>query len=172
MNAPNRSVEVADIINAIGPKPETESDEGRRGNTFEVVRRLNVIDGGFWGVLLKTDEGNKVPADVIVWRPTMEHFDIQKGGSGAPTWGPIGVVKNTAWLWQEVEGYPAPIPTPTPIPVPSPSPAPDDDTPLDALRAVLRDELAPFRSQLDELKKVLDQLLVLLRDGRIKVRPW
>ncbi len=122
--APNRAADVAAIVASLPPAVETEADDARRAVLFEIVRRLNRAGDCCWGVLVKTDQGNKVPADTIVWRPTMEHFDILSGtppGTTQPasgTWGYSGVVSNGKWFWQAVPDA-APGPPPPPPPPPS-----------------------------------------------------
>ena len=97
--APNRSTEVASIVtaNASLLRVGGNIDDAKRTLLHVIVRDLNSRDGGSWGELLKTDQGGYVPADIIVWRPTMEHFDVLT--DSGPMWGPHGVVSNPAWLW-------------------------------------------------------------------------
>lgn len=117
--APYRGGEVAAIANQnIGLLSGPGSiDDKKRELLHVIVRGLNQQDNGNWGELLKTDQGGYVPADVIVWRPTMEHFDVLT--DSGPMWGPSGVVPNPAWLWVAAPGGPVvtlpPSPTQPPV---------------------------------------------------------
>ena len=122
--APDRSAEVSTIISALPQAIETEADDARRANLYELIRQLNLLDGGEWGALRKDDQGGKIPADIIVWRLSREHFDVMTGGIAAPTWQPRGVLTNPRWHWLVVTV--APVPTPTPTPQPTPEPPPSD----------------------------------------------
>lgn len=144
--APDRSSDVQRAFEALTPAPETDTDEGRRANTYAVVRSLNRLDGGEWGVLVKDDQGGKIPADIIVWKSSMEHFDIQTGGVGRPTWQPKGIVTNPAWRWSAVAGEAAPVPVPPhqpPVEPPHPQPIPDPPSEgFDLVAALARIEAA------------------------------
>lgn len=119
-SAPDRSGDVARLV---AQHPETfrgdpsTVDDRKRALLPIIVRELNVQDGGRWGLLTKTDQGGKVPADVIVWRPTLEHFDVLT--DRGPMWGPHGPVSNPAWVWTAVTGSPEPPSGPADPPVPS-----------------------------------------------------
>lgn len=119
-SAPDRSGDVARIVSqhseAFRGDPATVDDR-KRALLPVIVRELNVQDGGRWGLLTKTDQGGKVPADVIVWRPTLEHFDVLT--DRGPMWGPHGPLQNPAWLWTAVTGSPEPPSGPADTPVPS-----------------------------------------------------
>lgn len=110
MSAPNRREFIANLFSsgAITALPETDADDGRRSNLYRIIAALNVADGGQWGCLVKTDQGGKVPADIIVWRSTMEHFDILAGGGGGPVWKESGIVPNDTWIWKAVGGVDVP----------------------------------------------------------------
>jgi hypothetical protein len=57
---------------------------------------LNGLDGGRWGLLLKND--GRIPADILVWRPTREHFDVLS--DFGPAWQNDGVIADN-WNWLE-----------------------------------------------------------------------
>ena len=124
--APDRRAAVAEILSDLPRQAKTPADEGRRANLYAIVRGLTSQGDCCWGVLVKTDQGNKIPGDVIVWRPTMEHFDVITG-DGGPFWEAHGAVSNPAWIWQAVPGgepsTPAPPSQPPVVVVPPPSPA-------------------------------------------------
>lgn len=64
-----------------------------------VVDALNTADAVTgWGVLVKTDQGDKIPGDIVVWRGTMQHYDVMTD-TGA-IWDEKGVVTNPAWVWR------------------------------------------------------------------------
>lgn len=128
--APYRAAEVAQILSALPPAVESATDDARRANLFAIARQLNARGDCCWGVLVKTDQGNKIPADILVWRPTLEHFDVMSGSNppGAPvnpTWDPKGIVPNGRWMWQAAPDGSLPDPPQSaPPPSPSGSPAP------------------------------------------------
>lgn len=110
MNAPDRTKQVAEILSTLPVFPKTEQDIGRRANLYTIVRRLNAIEPSpEWGVLTKTDQGGKIPGDIIVWRSTLEHFDVITG-DGKPYWKADGIVPSTKWSWTPVDGAPLPAP--------------------------------------------------------------
>lgn len=115
MSAPNRKAEVEKAFAGLTIHPKTEADEGRRANLYAVGRYLNTLDAGQWGCLVKTDQGNKIPADILVWKPTREHFDVITG-DGGPTWIAYGTVPQPEWVWRAIPDGPAPEPPGTPIP--------------------------------------------------------
>ena len=119
MNAPDRSAQVREIV---ARHPETfqgpleERDSQKKRLLFRICRELNIQDPIFkgWGVLQKLDQGGKIPADILVWQQTREHFDILSD-TGA-LWIPMGVLINPAWVWFSAE-VPEPPPPPPPPPV-------------------------------------------------------
>jgi hypothetical protein len=120
-----------------------------------IVPTLNEVDDGHWGVLTKTDQGNKVPCDVIVWQPTREHFDVMTGTGGA--WIPHGPVTNPAWAWTNVA--PSVIgnaPPPTPVVVP-PLVASADLTPLLVRLDNLERDATQTHQQLEQLRFDLER---------------
>lgn len=151
--APNRQGEVAQILSDLPRAAKTEADDGRRANLFAIVRGLAARGDCCWGVLVKTDQANKIPADVIVWRPTLEHFDVITG-AGDPYWQAHGPVSNAAWLWQAVPGADPPPPS---TPPPSNPPAPPPSTPacdLGGLVAELQSVVANQQRALEQCAKV------------------
>lgn len=129
-SAPDRRGEVAGIARA---HPEMfGSDETRRDGLKIIVCGLNQDDGGNWGRLVKNDQGGKIPADIIVWRPTREHFDVLT--DSGPNWGPAGVLENLAWQWSPVDcGAAAPPPPVVTPPPPAPPPTLPSNVELIAL---------------------------------------
>lgn len=111
-SAPDRAGEVDTIVRA---HPEFfGSDDARRDGLKVIVCALNTHDGGNWGRLVKLDQGGKIPADHIVWRPTREHFDVLT--DTGPMWGNSGVLTNPQWQWSAVDcgNTPAPVDPPAP----------------------------------------------------------
>lgn len=117
MSAPNRKAEVERAFAGLTIHPKTEADDGRRANLFAVGRYLNTLDAGQWGCLVKTDQGGKIPADILVWKPTREHFDVITG-DGGPTWIAYGTVPKPEWVWRAIPDGPAPEPPGTSTPIP------------------------------------------------------
>jgi hypothetical protein len=111
--APNRYAEVTAICEshpAAFPQDAT-NDTGRLLLLIgTIIPALNVRDGGDWGYLTKTDQHDKVPCDVLVWRPTREVIDCMTGT------GACWIVHDPpppAWVWTPVLGPPDP-PDPAP----------------------------------------------------------
>ena len=111
MNAPNREEAVRAITFAEATLPFTSEETRREFLVGILIPRLNVLDGGKWGRLIKTDQGGKIPADIIVWADTLQHFDVLT--DSGPMWEDKGVVTNPAWEWGPVGAIPYPTPTPT-----------------------------------------------------------
>jgi hypothetical protein len=119
MSAPNRKAAVQQAFQSLTIVPKTESDEGRRQNLFAVGRYLNTLDNGQWGCLVKTDQGGKIPADILVWRDTREHFDVITG-DGGPAWIAYGTVPKPEWVWRAIPVAPSEPSEPPPEPDPEP----------------------------------------------------
>lgn len=156
--APNRSAEVAQILGTLGPVVESPTDDARRSALYTIARQLVSRGDCCWGVLVKTDQGNKVPADILVWRPTLEIFDIMTGGVVSPTWIPKGTIPNTAWIWQAADTT---APDPSTPPATTPGTVPAQGGPVV--------NLEPLQSHLDAsiataLKVVTDAQAALLAD--------
>lgn len=95
---PNRSTQVATIV-AANPSYFDGTDDSKRELLKIIGRTLNTdnpSDGNNWGLLRKNNQGGKIPADILVWKPTGEHVDVLTD-TGA-TWivhGPIP----PEWEW-------------------------------------------------------------------------
>lgn len=94
---------------------------------------------GNWGVLVKTDQGGKVPNDIVCWRQTREIVDVLTD-TGA-LWDYKGVAPNDAWIWMAAAPVAPPIVTP-PTPNPDPSPA-DIEAVVQAVASGVGRELLP-----------------------------
>ena len=97
MSIPNRTNEVAAIV--AHPMDLFGSEDGRRRILDVICAGLNVQDGGNWGKLEKP--GPRTPADIIVWRPTLEHADVLT--DSGPMWHVHGPIQPD-WKW--VPGQP------------------------------------------------------------------
>lgn len=113
--APDRAADVDRIASA--HRNLFTGDDGRRELLKVIVCDLNPRDGGNWGRLVKHDQGDKIPADILVWRPTREHFDVLS--DTGPSWFPDGVLGNPAWEWSPVDCVSVPPQTPPPPPPPT-----------------------------------------------------
>lgn len=147
MSAPNRAAEAAESFNR--HRDLLGTDDSRRGMLFYICRDLNQVDRGNWGVLQKTDQGNFIPSDVIMWAPTREWFDVINGSTKpeSPMWDAHEPITNPAWLWMpaDIVKPAAELPTPTP-PDPLPFPTPPRPSPEEVLTGV------------EVLKEALDML--------------
>jgi len=118
MAAPNRLFTLRAIC-ADHPEafPQDDRNDAARLHLLReiIIPWLNADDGGNWGVLTKTDQGDKVPCDVLMWRPTRDVIDCLTG-SGA-CW-----IEHAppppAWVWTAVSHVtPPPTPAETSVPV-------------------------------------------------------
>ena len=95
------------------------------GDNPDLAAALPAPDTGRWGVLRKTDQGNKIPCDVAVYDDgaSLTTVDVMTG-TGA-LWNVQGLVTNPAWhfvaLAPDGSIPPAEAPTPPPPPPPPPS---------------------------------------------------
>jgi hypothetical protein len=105
MHAPNRSATVQSFYAAHREYFTADRhDENRRRSLPALIAHLESVhpdDRGKWGVLVKTDQRNKVPCDVLVWKDTRESIDVMDstGGLWAPHERTVDVVGGGAWLW-------------------------------------------------------------------------
>lgn len=135
-SAPDRAGDVDRVVRA---HPEfLTGDDGRRQLLAVIACDLNVRDNGNWGRLTKLDQGGKIPADILVWRPTREHFDVLT--DTGPMWGPDGVLDNPSWQWSPVACVSAPPPVTPPPYIPPP--------PVVVAPVV---DLAPLEAKIDAL---------------------
>ncbi len=115
---PDRSAAVR-VLCAQHPEafPQDATNDAARLTFLQgtIIPTLNTADNGNWGYMTKTDQGNKVPCDILMWRPTNDVVDCMTGTGGA--WIVHGKPPD-AWVWTGVPTTP-----PTPIP---PEPIPPD----------------------------------------------
>lgn len=97
---PDRSVQVAGLVAANLALLDGD-EEHKRELLRLIVRELNSTnpgDGNNWGLLTKTErDPDFIPADILVWKPTLEHLDVLTD-TGA-TWINNGPIVNPAWVW-------------------------------------------------------------------------
>lgn len=109
MNAPDRSAWVMEIWKNYPPvmlvNGAFPSDEERRVYLLDVLlpRLRGREPYGTWGCLIKTDQNDKIPADIAVWKDTKEHFDVLT--DTGPIWKPHGPAKK-AWIFGDVSTIP------------------------------------------------------------------
>jgi hypothetical protein len=116
MNMPNRRAQVYVICEknpASFPQDDTNDACRRELLLGTIIPSLNRMDDGCWGYMTKTDQGGKVPCDIMMWKDTNEVVDCMTGTGG--TWIPHDPPP-PEWKWTAVGGTPEPGPTP---PVPS-----------------------------------------------------
>ena len=100
-----------------------DRDEAKAALLPHVVRAMNLANRTTdWGVLVKTNQGNKIPNDIICWRPTREIVDVLSDNGAM--WDPKGTAPDPAWIWQAVPpesvgGFPAPVIPPAQGPSPT-----------------------------------------------------
>jgi len=179
MNAPNRSATVHAFYKA---HPEfftaERHDENRRRSLPFLIEQLEAThreDVGRWGVLVKHNQNDKIPCDVLVWRDTGEHFDVVSSTEGI--WiphGPISVNGGDNWFWApywEVnpDGSERALHSPPyvvdggsqPEPQPGPTPQPEPDSIEQAL-TLIADALVLINAQLEEQHKAQRAVLAFV----------
>ena len=160
MNAPNRSRDVQTLCaqhpEAFGPPAET--NDARRLVLLQtvIIPFLNQIDAGQWGMLVKTNQGGKIPCDIIAWKDTLEIFDVMTG-TGA-SWIPVGRITDPAWQWRAVD-VPAPDPGATGSSIPSVSSAPVDLSPILARLAHLEETVNGLANHLTVVDSEAEEAL-------------
>lgn len=120
MSAPDRSQWVKNITEIQASLPFPSEEARREFLLTSLIPALNRMETlGEWGYLVKLDKGNHIPADVIVWKETLEHFDVltDKG----PMWKAHGPIRSSWRFGQSGVNPPAP-------PVPH-TPTPENTTP-------------------------------------------
>lgn len=137
MNAPNRdSLARAAFDSYAGLKsniPVGDLDVAKIACLRYIAAEINAVPPANFGLLVKTDQGGKIPSDIVVWSDTMEHFDLLSDRETSPGiweivyagWNSKGFITNGAWQWMPVAPYsPAPTQEPTQAPQPVQQPAP------------------------------------------------
>lgn len=113
--APDRREEVRGLVQKYRPMLTGDDDKGRIV-TGLMCNDLNVFDGGLWGMLIKNDRNPPfVPYDVLVWKPTLEHFDVLSGVN--PEWINDGPIRE-GWAWLVCPLAEAPPPPVVVVPPP------------------------------------------------------
>lgn len=140
---PDRSNEVRNLVTG-KYAGMLNGDENRRREVLGLVcGDLNLIDGGKWGFLIKSDRNPPfIPSDILVWQPTREHVDVLTDN------GPAWIVHEAIpaqWNWQIC---PAAAPTPTPGPLPAPTTPPVSS--IDPLLKDLQQRMIDLQRSQDE----------------------
>jgi hypothetical protein len=99
---PNRSQEVrmiCDLHPEAFPQGDDDALNAARLHLLrtEIIPTLNALDGGQWGLLMKTDQGNKIPVDIACWAPGNEYADVMTG-TGA-NWQRWTNPNPSKWVW-------------------------------------------------------------------------
>ncbi|HUR19852.1 MAG TPA: hypothetical protein VMZ90_03535 [Vicinamibacterales bacterium] len=107
---PNRSQQIGDLLRTKYAGQLTGNDDQRRIVLRGLCQDLNAptLDNGNWGLLQKNDQGGKIPADILVWYPTKEHFDVLTDFT-AGDFHNHGVIP-PSWGWLECGAAPVPPP--------------------------------------------------------------
>jgi len=107
---PNRSQEVAALC-AKHPEafpPGDQNDPSRlKFLQGTIIPELNKLDGGRWGYMTKTDQGGKVPCDILMWRDTNDVVDCMTGTGSSWI---VHAPPPPAWVWTAVGTTPKPQP--------------------------------------------------------------
>lgn len=129
--------------------PSNEVDGIGRRLLPHIIAAMPAEDGSNWGVLEKrTSNPHSVPYDILVWKPTREHFDILTSIEVTPgmrrlvaRFGAVGVLPKPTWHWcdwRETQTPIVPLGELPPVPVPEPPPTPEPPADIPALWARLR----------------------------------
>jgi hypothetical protein len=127
-----------------------------------IIKALNVNDGGLWGCLTKTDQGNKIPCDVLVYGPNNWGVDCMTGDG--PCWDvyPTSFAGNPAWHWTAVRSDVPPRPTP---------PTPDASEPVYFGALSIVGTLVPQPDDWVVLIGATGEVASIQPDGRLEWRP-
>lgn len=116
MNAPDRRIEVRQIWETTFNRSFVDENERRNYLLTVLIPALNRMETqGEWGALLKTDRQpppGTIPADTIVWKETMEHFDALT--DTGPYWKAHGPVTHSKWIFYQVGSQEPQVPTEEP----------------------------------------------------------
>jgi hypothetical protein len=127
-------------------KTNPDRDDAKMRVLPFVVAALNAaMHTSSWGVLMKTDQGNKVPNDIVCWKPTREIVDCLTDHEAI--WDEKGVAPNPAWVWAPTPGFQTP-----PIIVPPPQPPKQPDVTLqEVVDAITAPLISLIRQEADRL---------------------
>jgi len=161
MGVPNRLTDVRALC-AQHPEafPAGEGNDAARLRFLQtiLIPALNRIDDGDWGYMTKTDQHDKVPCDVLIWRPTNAVIDCLTG-TGA-CW-IAHAPPPPEWIWTAVEPFVAP---------PDPPPA-DESLPVYWGQLAWIGTLVPQPPGLVVLINAIGEVASLQPDGRLEWRP-
>lgn len=147
MNAPNRSDSIKRTMARLESHltvHKRDMDNIRRRTLPECIADMPADERPKWGVMVKTDEHDKIPVDILMWKDTGEHIDVNTAKETQPgsdmrlikaVWDNHGVndkIRRKVWVWCSVAD--AKIPPLTDEPPPPPPPPPSGD-----LEAQVRD---------------------------------
>lgn len=168
MDAPNRSEWVREIWSQFPPMDLTInkdgdlsfSDDNARRNYLMLVMLPNLNrregQGNKWGFLIKNDQAGHIPADIAVWKDTLDHFDIltDKG----PTWGPHGKIKDS-WAFGAIVMVPGEVPDDDKEPDDD-----DDDEEIDVTNILLLKVVSKLDDIFEENKRQTEALNTGLKE--------
>lgn len=175
MNAPDRSEWVKDIWNS-HPPTTLINDKGVMKFPDDDTRREYLLRTllpklkkrelqGEWGCLIKTEQNNKIPVDIAVWKETMEHIDVLT--DTGPAWINHGPARK-GWIFgailPEIDVVPVPIPPPIPVP-PEMVKLIEMDVKLNEVLANTKFIIAKLEHYDEEFRKIQPDLLKLLNGG-------
>lgn len=146
----------------------TPMSHEHRGSLLNHAAWLHRNDG--WG-LLRKEGGNRCPTpggvdvscDYLVYRPTMQGFDVLFD-ENTPVWNQGDNFAKESHRWvapvPPAGHAPAPVPAPTPTPVPTPDPDPEpiptvDLSPVLNQGEVILAEVRAMRAELQEFRKAV-----------------
>lgn len=97
--------------------PANDVDDIGRRLLPHFIEAMPIEERANWGVLEKrTSNPYSVPYDILVWKPTLEHFDVLTSSEVSPgirklraTWGAVGVLPKTTWHWCDWRATQTPI---------------------------------------------------------------
>lgn len=164
----SRKAIVASVLSRFSTQidaPEDSIDEIGRRLLPHIIDAMPAEDAGNWGVLQKP---NKIPYDVLVWKPTLEHFDVMSSAATTPgnrrlqpVWINNGTLPDPSWVWKDwrsagiVPLGESPVPQPNPEPTPTPQPQPQPEPCKFAVDDQLRADVNALRGQIAALQFAL-----------------
>lgn len=180
--APNRKAIIEKVMAQFTDRlvnDPAETDRVGRRLLPRFIEAMPAEDAGNWGVLEKrTTKPYNVPYDILVWKPTREHFDVltSRAVSGdekndktgprrlVPTWGDNKVLPKSSWHWCDWRSTANPIipletgnAEPEPAPEPQPDPVEPGPDRISAMAAFLSKQTDKFVALMNETKAGLEQ---------------
>lgn len=145
---------------------DAEHDARRLALLPTIIRALNQVDPGMWGLLRKDDQGGKIPCDIAAWRDPLTTVDVMTS-SGASWQVHPGGVQNPHWRFLPVASLP--VDPPVDPPTGPPTPDPTLDRRLEGIERRI-DELQSYTLSLQRVSDA-DRARIVALEEQVKAIP-